>query len=147
MGNLLSQYFANFYLSKFDHWLKEIKKIKYYYRYCDDIVILSNNKQYLRDIFEEIRKYLDINLKLKIKSNFQIFPTNIRGIDFVGYKHFHTYVKLRKSIKQRFKKMLKDNYNQKSINSYNGWLKHGNCINLKNKYLNHEQERSNQKVR
>ena len=29
IGNLLSQYFANFYLNSFDHWIKENKKIKY----------------------------------------------------------------------------------------------------------------------
>lgn len=46
IGNYLSQYFANFYLTYFDHWIKEEKRIKYYFRYADDIVILSNNKAF-----------------------------------------------------------------------------------------------------
>lgn len=44
IGNYLSQYFANFYLTYFDHWLKEVKKVKYYFRYADDMVILSDSK-------------------------------------------------------------------------------------------------------
>ena len=47
IGNYLSQYFANLYLAYFDHWIKECKKIKYYFRYADDIVIFSKNKESL----------------------------------------------------------------------------------------------------
>ena len=32
IGNYTSQYFGNFYLSEFDHWLKEEKHIKYYFK-------------------------------------------------------------------------------------------------------------------
>jgi len=39
IGNYLSQYFANLYLTYFDHWLKEVKGVKYCFRYADDIVI------------------------------------------------------------------------------------------------------------
>lgn len=134
LGNYLSQWFANFYLNKFDHWLKETKRIKYYFRYCDDIVILGSNKKDLHNLRNEIQLYLETNLKLEL-SNYQIFPVLSRGIDFLGYKSYHTHILLRKSIKNKFKKMLSNNYNQKSINSYNGWLLYGNCINLKNKLL------------
>lgn len=41
IGNYLSQYLANFYLTYFDHWIKEEKQVKYYFRYADDLVILS----------------------------------------------------------------------------------------------------------
>ena len=30
IGNYLSQYSGNFYLSSFDHWIKEVKNVKYY---------------------------------------------------------------------------------------------------------------------
>lgn len=134
LGNYLSQFFANFYLSKFDHWLKQTKKTKYYFRYCDDLVILHSNKEYLHKLRREIEEYLNSNLNLLL-SNYQVFPVKSRGIDFVGYKSFHTHIYLRKSIKQKFKKMLRTHPNRKSISSYNGWLSYGNCINLKNKYL------------
>lgn len=138
IGNYLSQYFANFYLSKFDHWIKEVKGIRYYFRYCDDIVILSDNKENLHLLLEEIRHYLFVNLKLEIKHNYQIFPISSRGIDFIGYKFYHTHILLRKRIKTRFINMIKYNDNAKSRASYNGWLKYCNSINLQNKYLKYE---------
>lgn len=126
IGNYISQYFANFYLTYFDHWLKEIKLVKYYFRYADDMVILSNDKQYLHTLLHDIREYLDINLKLTIKSNYQIFPVKARGIDFVGYVFYHTHIRLRKSIKQNFCRMMKKRRNKRSFASYNGWLMHCN---------------------
>lgn len=138
IGNYLSQFFANFYLSYFDHYLKEILKVKYYFRYCDDIVILHNNKQYLHILRCDIQDYLKDNLNLEIKNNYQVFPVSKRGIDFLGYKSYHTHILLRKSIKLRFIKMVKYNKNKKSISSYNGWLSWCNSKNLLNKYLKNE---------
>lgn len=143
IGSYLSQYFANFYLSGFDHWIKAPVYasgggVKYYFRYCDDLVILSSNKEYLWRLLEKIRTYVEVNLKLTLKSNWQIFPVAARGIDFVGYVHFHTHVKLRKRIKKRFAKMLFKNRNLQSTAAYKGWLKYGNCKNLEKKLLNTE---------
>lgn len=127
IGNYTSQYFANLYLTYFDHWIKEVKKVKYYFRYADDIVILSSDKQYLHQLLGEIRDYLDTNLLLTVKKNYQIFPVAVRGIDFLGYVFFsHTWILIRKSIKQRFARMMKYNYNKHSFSSYYGWIKHCN---------------------
>lgn len=128
LGNITSQFLANFYLTYFDHWVKEELKIKYFFRYCDDMVILSSNKEDLHEIFHKIKNYLS-NLKLEVKGNYQIFPTDVRGIDFVGYKHFTTHILIRKSIKKKYIK----NKNKKS---HFGWLKHCNSINLRRKYEN-----------
>jgi retron-type reverse transcriptase len=135
IGNYLSQYFANFYLTYFDHWLKETKRVKYYFRYADDMVILSPDKAYLHELLFEIRTYLGVNLKLEIKNNYQIFPVDSRGIDFVGYVFRHTYVLLRKSIKQSFARMLTGHRNIQSTASYYGWAIHCNSINLLKKLL------------
>jgi retron-type reverse transcriptase len=124
IGNYLSQYLANFYLAYFDHWLKEVKGVKYYFRYADDMVILAADKQYLHSLLAEIRQYLNVNLKLELKGNYQVFPVDARGIDFVGYVFRHTHVKLRKSIKQNFARMMKRNKNKQSIASYMGWAMH-----------------------
>jgi RNA-directed DNA polymerase len=130
IGNYLSQYFANFYLTYFDHWIKEDKRVKYYFRYADDMVFLSGNKPYLHNLLAEIRNYLQDNLKLTVKENYQVFPVEARGIDFVGYVFRHNYVLLRKSIKQNFARMLKRNKNPQSIASYKGWASHCNSRNL-----------------
>lgn len=133
LGNYLSQWLANFYLNQFDHWLKEVKKVKHYFRYCDDLVILHHDKAYLHKLRAEIQQYLSVNLKLTL-SNYQVFPVNARGIDFVGYVSYPTHILLRKSIKQRWKRMLNKYPNKKSKASYNGWLLHCNSTNLRNKY-------------
>lgn len=129
IGNYLSQYLANFYLSYFDHWLKETKLVKYYFRYADDIVILSNSKPHLHQLLSEIRNYWQSKLKLTVKDNYQIFPVKARGIDFVGYVFRHTHTRLRKSIKQNFARKAKYK-NSAIVASYTGWAKHGNCKHL-----------------
>jgi retron-type reverse transcriptase len=136
IGNYLSQYFANFYLTYFDHWMKEDRKVKYYFRYADDLVILSDNKPYLHQLLSDIRTYLDEKLKLIVKDNYQIFPVSSRGIDFVGYVFYHTHTRLRKSIKKNFARMIFKNRNSKSIASYYGWAKHCDSKHLMKKLLN-----------
>lgn len=130
IGNYLSQYFANFYLTYFDHWIKEDKKVKYYFRYADDMVFLSDSKEYLHNLLAEIKEYLWVNLRLVLKENHRVFPVHINGVDFVGYIHFHTHKLLRNGIKKRFIKMLKKYRNKKSTRSYIGWTKHCNSRNL-----------------
>ena len=133
IGNYLSQYFANYYLTGFDHWLKEQKQVKYYFRYKDDMVILHENKQYLHELLSEIQEYLRVKLKLELKGNFQVFPVSARGIDVLGYVAFHKHVRVRKRIKKTCARRIKRNKNRMNIASYKGWFKHGNCRHLEKK--------------
>ena len=147
IGSLFSQWAGNFYLSYFDHWLKEDKSVKYYYRYCDDLVILHGNKDFLHRLRSEIQEYLAINLELELKGDWQVFPTRVRGVDFVGYRHFVDYVLLRKTTAKNMKHKLKKLLNRCksghelshgewcSVNSYKGWLKWANCYNLYNTFV------------
>lgn len=134
IGNYMSQWFGNIYLAMFDHWIKEVMSIKYYYRYMDDIVILHSDKGFLHNLLREIQVYFDKELALKVKKNWQVFPTEIRGIDFLGYRIFPGYCLLRKSTLKNMKCKVnkinktiaagnKMNHNQWcSLNSYLGWL-------------------------
>lgn len=133
IGNYISQFAANLNLTWFDRWIKQVLKIKYYYRYCDDIVILHPDKDYLRYCLQEIEKYLADNLKLKVKRNWQIFPVEARGIDFIGYVFYHDHTLLRKDIKKKFIHKLSYKSKNKRLTSlaaYWGWCKYGNCHNL-----------------
>jgi len=130
IGNYLSQYFANLYLAYFDHWIKEEKARKYYYRYADDIVILSHSKEDLHGLFQEIKAYMKDNLKLVIKGNYQVFPVSARSIDFVGYRFYHTHTLLRKKIKKSFAKAVSNGHSTKRLASYAGWAKHCNSNHL-----------------
>ncbi len=130
IGNYLSQYLANLYLTYFDHWLKEVKKVKHYFRYCDDMVILGADKEYLHQLRWDIAAYLRDELKLSLKSNHQVFPVASRGIDFVGYVIYHTHTLLRKSIKKNFARAVAKRKPLSSLNSYRGWAKYANSKNL-----------------
>lgn len=115
IGNYLSQYSGNYYLSAFDHWIKEVKGVKHYFRYMDDIVILHESKEYLHQLRKEIDEYFRIELKLTIKENWQVFPTFKRGVDYVGYRTFLEFTLLRKSTCKSFKaKMV--SINKKRLN-------------------------------
>lgn len=138
IGNYLSQYFANFYLTYFDHWLKEFKRVRFYFRYADDLVILHHDKAYLHTLLNEISDYLQSNLKLTVKENYQVYPVDARGIDFVGYRFYHSHTLLRKSIKQNFARMVARRPNKPSIASYYGWACHANCRNLIKTLLSNE---------
>lgn len=126
IGNFTSQYFANIYLSYFDHWMKEemIKLIMdmfgvkfYYFRYMDDIVILCADKEALHYILDMMGLYFGAELKLEIKDNWQIFPVDARGIDYVGFKQNHYGILLRKSILMRFYRKLKRTQKKYNINN------------------------------
>jgi len=145
IGNYLSQFFGNLYLSALDHWMKEKMCCKYYFRYCDDIVILHADKKHLSQLRKEVSTYLESHLNVILKENWQVFPTAVRGIDFLGYRFYHDHIILRKSIATKFKHRMEDikkNHNRctpiniiSGIMSYKGWMKYANTHNLQNKYI------------
>ncbi len=147
IGNYLSQYSGNLFLYKFDRHIKEKLKIKYYTRYMDDIIILHHDKNYLHEVRKYAEKYFKDKLGLELKSNYQVFPSHVKGIDFVGYRNFGNYVLLRKSISKKLIRSMRniDNkikrggvftyHDYCSINSYKGWLKWCNGHNLYIKWI------------
>ena len=147
IGNYLSQYSGNLYLSSFDHWIKEVKGVKYYFRYMDDVTIFGKSKEELHQLKKEIEEYFTNKLNLTIKHDWQVFPTFIRGVDFVGYRFFFNYTLLRKSTCKNFKRKMLNlikktssgkelNYSEWcSINSYKGWLKWCDSYRLSEKYI------------
>jgi len=142
IGNYISQWFGNIYLAYFDHYVKEELAQKYYFRYCDDMVFLNEKKENLWDIFTPIKSYLSDNLKLTVKENYQVFPVEKRGIDFLGYRFYHGHTLVRKRIVKAFQAKLKENktieQKQMSAASYYGWFVHANAKGLINKYFDHE---------
>lgn len=118
IGNYTSQWFANFYLQDFDHFVKESLRIKYYVRYMDDLVFFGSNKKTLKKQFFEIKRFLQ-NEKLEIKPNWQIFkiaksPKSGRPLDFLGYKFYRNCTLLRSKtflrMRRRFKKIASKDY-------------------------------------
>lgn len=128
IGNYLSQHFGNLYLAYLDHYAKEILGCKFYYRYCDDIIICCSNKDHLREIKEGFEQLLFCNLVMRFKPSWQIFPVRVRGIDFIGYRFFGNFILARKRIAAQFKRSFKNGMN--SLPSYFGWFKYADTYRL-----------------
>ena len=129
-----SQASGNLLLSVFlDHFLKDKYGLKYFYRYCDDGVVLCGHKQenwLARNIVHEQIGEID----LEIKKNERVFPS-AQGIDFLGYVTFNgSYSLLRKRVKKKYARKLHKVKSRKRrrelIASFYGMAKHACCRNL-----------------
>ena len=132
IGLRSSQFYGNILLSRLDHRMKEQEHCRYYYRYCDDIVILSGDKRLLwhyRDVIhEEISK-----LGLELKPNEAVRPIET-GIDFLGYVDDGEHTRLRKRTKQtagrKLHRVRSRRRRQELTGSLKGMAKWGDCGHL-----------------
>ena len=130
IGNVTSQWLANFYLQSFDHFVREQLHVKYYVRYMDDMVIFSPNKRKLGRVKEAIAEYLG-SLGLKLNPKWQKFKLDSRGLDFLGYRFFHNRTVLRRTVMLRISRKVRRTakkktwtaHNCEAIISYLGWTK------------------------
>lgn len=132
IGNYPSQSIGNIVLSPLDHWIKNDLRVRHYFRYCDDMVILGRYKAELHNIRKAVQDQL-ASIELTLKENWQVFPVDDRGIDFLGYRFWHTHTLVRKSIVQRFKRRYRQRA-ESSIAAYNGWFCWADTKNLRNTY-------------
>lgn len=129
IGNYTSQYFGNIYLYKFDWFVKQKLKLKYY-RYCDDMIFLFKTKNEILTNILVVIDYLN-TLHLLIKTP---IITNIfrDGVDFVGFIFFNNFTLLRVKLLRGFRERLqtiKKNYLRleklkaiSTIMCYKGWI-------------------------
>ncbi len=146
IGNLTSQFFANLYLNDFDHFVKENLRARYYLRYCDDFVVFGNSKIWLNLTKHKIMDYLD-TLRLRLHENKSRIFRTADGVDFLGYRIFPDYIRVRKSGVKRYRKKLKKmaveykNGNielaeiNNSIQSWIGHVKHADSYQLRKEIL------------
>jgi retron-type reverse transcriptase len=135
LGNLTSQLFANVYLNELDQFVKHKLKAGYYIRYADDFVILSQDKTYLEYLLPGISDYLQNKLWLTLHPDKVFVKTLYSGVDFLGWVNFPDHRILRNKTKNRMFKKIRESSNEKTLNSYLGLLKHGNCCKIKEKIL------------
>jgi hypothetical protein len=140
VGNYTSQWLGNLYLNELDHFVKHELKGEKYIRYCDDFLLFHTDKTYLRDCANSMTSFLKTELNLKLSKN-RIFQVG-EGVDFLGYRHFHDYILLRKTSATRIKRRLKfipqlfsrgaitKDQLRSSLASTRGWLKWCNSFNL-----------------
>ena len=150
IGNYSSQFFANLYLNKFDHFIKRKLGSRYYLRYVDDFILLDKNSLKLKKQREEIKYFLKRNLKLKLSLKKQKLQPLKTGVDFLGYFLGYGYILVRQKVVRRFKNRLRlirvvlkekvfKKKNKESlareilavINSYYGHFRHAFSFNLR----------------
>ena len=140
LGNLTSQIFANVYLDPLDKFAKHKLKAKYYLRYADDFVFLSDKPDELMGYLVEANRFLKTRLKLNIHPD-KIHLRKLKwGIDYVGYVVLpHYSIPRRKTVERiskRVNRLLSINNSStlaKSLPSYLGYLKHVDAYNLASK--------------
>ena len=106
LGNVTSQLFANIYLNEFDQFVKHTLKAKFYIRYCDDFVILDENRAVLFQHVGAIRNFLRKSLFLELHPNKVSIRALRQGTDFLGYVSLPHHRVLRTKTKQRRLKKL-----------------------------------------
>ena len=121
--NLTSQLFSNIYLNDFDHFMKEELKLKYYWRYVDDFVVIHKDKEYLKSIIPLIKRFLYKQLALTLHpKKIYLQPIN-HWVQFLWavIKPYRVY-RSKRTI-HNFAKMLNwCNYTPENIESLNSYL-------------------------
>ena len=138
LGFYSSQWISNWYLTPLDHYIKQNLKAKHYMRYMDDMVIFDSNKRRLHKFREAINDYLNTNLGLELKDNWQVFRFSYikdgkdrgRYLDYMGFRFYRNRTTLRRSImlkaSRKAKKISKKDkpsiYEVRQMLSYLGWI-------------------------
>lgn len=141
LGNLTSQLFANIYMDPLDKFVKHKMKAKYYLRYADDFMFLSENQETLRKHLKLIDAFLADRLKLSLHPDKCIFRKLNWGLDFVGYVSHPKFNLPRKTTVKRMFTHLKETKELKpdklkaSLQSYLGYLKHVDAKMLSGKLI------------
>jgi len=153
IGNLTSQFFANFYLNGFDHFVKQVIGIKGYVRYMDDILIFGGSLAELQKVKRDITAYF-VTLRLQLHPvKQQIFPTK-NGVRFCGFHIFRFYKRIPRSNLISFKHRMRSSIHELSHSQINlpklgeqirGWIahaEHADSYTLRKHLLRHIRVRS-----
>jgi RNA-directed DNA polymerase len=135
IGSLTSQLFANIYGNAVDQFLHHDLKQRHWARYMDDIIVLGDNPDELRDVFNRMREFAAEHLQLRI-SHWHVAPIS-RGINFLGYRIWPTHKLLRKDSVTRAKRKVanfikhgEDEGLQKFLASWSGHAQWADTNNL-----------------
>ncbi|MEK7655650.1 MAG: reverse transcriptase domain-containing protein, partial [Patescibacteria group bacterium] len=119
LGNLTSQLFANVCLNELDQFVKHELRSHSYLRYCDDFVLLNQDRKVLESALPCIQTFLSVQLRLVLHPDKIILDRYHHGIDFLGFVCFPHHRILRTKTKRRMLKRINTN----NLTSYPGLLK------------------------
>ena len=106
IGNLTSQWFANWYLTPLDHFVTTRLRLGGYVRYCDDFIISHDDPRALRAASEAVREFL-MGLRLQLhEGKLHVKPAR-GGVTFVGYRIWASHRLVRKSNVREFRRRVR----------------------------------------
>ena len=103
IGNLTSQYFANYYLSSLDHYIKEQLRVPIYIRYMDDMLLFRNDRTIL---YEDVKSIVDAAGRIGLQMKPPVIVPCYKGVAFLGYKSYPYKRLLEKRSKRRFQRKM-----------------------------------------
>lgn len=127
LGNHTSQYAGNLVLTPLDWFVKQVLKVRHYFRYCDDLVILGDSKQELKNVYKSISDHV-ATIGLSIKP-IELFNMDTSYLSFVGYRFSNNKTLLRSNIAVNCKLAFSEGRTD-AYPSFYGWTKHCNASNL-----------------
>ena len=130
LGNLTSQLLANVYMNELDQFVKHKLHARYYIRYADDFVLLSQKKAELIRWLYAMDDFLIGDLHLFLHPAKVHLKTVASGMDFLGWVHFPNHRVLRTSTKRRMQRAITGDVSEPIVSSYLGMLTHGNAYQL-----------------
>lgn len=86
LGSECPQIFAVYYLNSVDTWIKVVCGEKYYGRYMDDIYVISDSKEHLKELLAGIRQQLS-DLKLEVNERKTNITKLTHGFTFLQLKY------------------------------------------------------------
>ncbi len=136
LGNLTSQLLVNVYMNECDQFVKRVLKVKYYIRYADDFVVLSEDREYLEKALVSMGDFLVAKLKLQLHPDKVYIKALASGVDFLGWVHFSDHRVLRQTTKRRMYGRMAASQKEETYQSYRGLLSHGNSWKTKQQLRN-----------
>ncbi len=106
IGNLTSQFFANVYLNKMDHYVLEELSLRYYIRYMDDFVIFADDIERLKEVRDNLKRYVKQELLLHMKDRAVYIQKRGNGVGFLGYRVFPRLIRIKNRNIRRLKRKI-----------------------------------------
>lgn len=142
IGNLTSQFLANFHLDRFDHRVHHLNGIGAYLRYVDDFALFASS----REALEEARAVIDQELTA-LRLRLHSIKSQIRrcgdGASFVGFfvkparvrVRNHNLIRGRRRLKRQAQAvaagLCSSEAARRSLQSWNAHLAHGHTLRLR----------------
>ncbi|MDR1861395.1 MAG: RNA-directed DNA polymerase [Bacteroidales bacterium] len=100
IGNLTSQYFANYYLSPADKYAVHTLQIPAYIRYMDDMLLWADSKEELQAKGLQLEKYIDEKLSLALKPF--VMNRTSHGLPALGFLVYPHQIRLNRRSRTRY---------------------------------------------